>query len=222
MTHAFSDAIKPDGMNRRDIDIATVMAALLPHMPGWTCAAPDNWRASLVRTSDDMRLFLRADTKYGKEMCIEASIGRYHDAKGRCISPRDTMPRDWVEPKARMNIEKKTPEQIAKDIMRRVVEPAAPFIATLAKRKAEVEQGIVNRNAVLDSIEKNSDVYSWHNLRPERVTDTVYVSTRGRGPSITVDEYGNIRCEYMTLWACDVDAFADFLRAINKNSKQED
>lgn len=143
---------------RRVVDAKAVAMAIMPHLPGeWGVSADAaQWegegydggalhRFQIERAADGLTLFVSSDTRHGREFGARFSLGNYRDARGEVITIR--VGGDSIEPVARVNLEKRDPAAVAKDIIRRVIKPGEDVLVSIRLRQENVAKAVADRDA---------------------------------------------------------------------------
>lgn len=200
------------------VDVLSVWNQLAPHMGGWKITRKPNeldaYSGNVVHwlqlERDGFRIYVKACTRSiegpGKEPCIYVCVGGYqYPGSGQQIDMR--WHRDRLQmnktPSARINIGKKTAKQVAAEILRRVITPGLPLVASLNAAIAEAQTKHDARKAAIAAFANDGMQVS---ERSE--TEAVVYGTGWIGH---VESSGTVRLEYLYIDAADVKAFEKFM-----------
>lgn len=104
-------------------------------------------RFPIERVADGLTLHVSSETHNGREFGARFSLGNYRDARGEVITIR--VGGNSIEPAARVNLEKRDPAAVAKDIIRRVIKPGEDVLVSIRLRQENVAKAVAERDVLL-------------------------------------------------------------------------
>jgi hypothetical protein len=213
------------------VDVVAIFEKIRAHLPGeWSVVKEPNERSDyegrtrhyceIERKKDGLKLYLTASTNYGREYALKVSLGHYENARGEPIDVRylhhgmGPDAKRFESPDARMSLSKKTPKQVAKDIERRVIEPALPILALIRKRQGEAQEAENKRKATVKLLRELGAIVHDRNGNEK----DPYISLKG-GPTINVSLDGSVRVEHFYL---NADQVKSFVQWFDKHGKRDE
>jgi hypothetical protein len=198
------------------VDVSVICAKLAPLLPGTWTVIREGERSPysgnvldwlyVERKEDGLRLAVDSSTNYHREAAIKISLARYQDCTGSSVDIRYLKGGQFkIEtPSARVSL-KRTPAIIAKDIIRRVINPALPILDLIKAAQRERHDQELAKTDLYTQLLAIDGVKDWSSAH-----DTSKSVVRV-GPCYITVRPGYSRIESFNIDDKDIIAFAKFI-----------